>query len=182
MNVNKKFYWIIRYWLPVFFLALVSIFALWDIYTDIKNNSNLKHLIPEVFFFIITSIAFIFFFRSNLEKELSIKNIKSTNQNLQKKAEYWKKKTIKQRENIRKDIENQFRNWELSKSEITVAFLIIRGYSFIQIASLLKKSERTVRQQAIEIYNKSGFNSRSEFTAFFLETIFEFEDEDSFFD
>jgi len=47
--------------------------------------------------------------------------------------------------------------------------LLLRGYGHKKIAELLQKSERTVRQQAIAVYRKSGLHGRAELSAFFLE-------------
>ena len=37
--------------------------------------------------------------------------------------------------------------------------------------ALLGKSDRTVRQQAVEVYRKSGLSGRAELSAFFLEDL-----------
>lgn len=76
-------------------------------------------------------------------------------------------------------IEQQFRSWRLSEAEKKVAFYILRGYDFNQIADFLQKTERTVRTQAIAIYKKTGFRNRAEFTGFFVETILMTEEEES---
>ncbi|MDH5720979.1 MAG: hypothetical protein OEZ13_10280 [Spirochaetia bacterium] len=171
-----------RYRIIVIILGVLLIFSFWDIYDDLYLGFDFSHLFVESLFFIFIGWLFIFFFKTLLNQTRSIEKLKSDNKALKEKSKYWKIKTSKIRSNIRNDIENQLKEWGLTETEITVAFLVIRGYSFMQIANLLKKSERTARQQAIEIYKKSGFNSRAEFTAFFLESIFELEDEEAFFD
>jgi len=171
-----------RLWSIVVILGILLIFSLWDITNDIIQGVDHLHWISEALFFLFIGWLFIVFFKNLLDQRKKIEKLIFNNEQLNKKSTYWKSKTSKIRANLRKDIEEQLKSWGLSTTEITVAFLVIRGYSFPQIANLLKKSERTVRQQAIEIYKKAGFNSRSEFAAFFIESIFEFEDEDSFFD
>ncbi len=68
-------------------------------------------------------------------------------------------------------IERQFSQWQLSKSEKEVAWLIIKGFSFSEIAILRKVKDVTIRQQATMIYSKSQVSNRSEFTASFLEDL-----------
>jgi len=67
----------------------------------------------------------------------------------------------------------EFNNWNLSDAEIDVGWLILKGFSFQEIADNRRTSERTVRQQAQSIYNKAGLSGRSELSAYFLEDFFE---------
>ncbi len=68
-------------------------------------------------------------------------------------------------------LERQFNAWLLTKSEKGIAWLIIKGFSFAEIAVLRDVKENTVRQQAASIYAKSNVSNRSEFTASFLEDL-----------
>ncbi len=66
-------------------------------------------------------------------------------------------------------IQQQFNQWQLTKSEQQVAILMLKGLSFREIASLRETREKTVRQQASTIYAKSGLDGRHTFSAWFLE-------------
>jgi DNA-binding NarL/FixJ family response regulator len=46
--------------------------------------------------------------------------------------------------------------------------LIIKGFSFFEIATLRNVTEKTVRKQATSIYKKANTANRAEFTAEFL--------------
>jgi DNA-binding CsgD family transcriptional regulator len=72
---------------------------------------------------------------------------------------------------LRDTIERQFSAWGLSQAEREVAYLILKGFSHREIASLRGAAEKTVRQQAQSIYNKSGFVGKSGLAAFFLEDL-----------
>lgn len=65
-------------------------------------------------------------------------------------------------------IGRQFDAWHLSRAEREVALLILKGAGHKQAAAQLGRSERTVRQQAVEVYRKAGLQSRAELAAFFL--------------
>ncbi|MBL8020781.1 MAG: helix-turn-helix transcriptional regulator [Leptospirales bacterium] len=80
---------------------------------------------------------------------------------------------------MREAILLQFQNWGLSPSETRVAEFLIRGYSTRQMGAMLKKSERTVRNQALAVYRKSGMTGRSDLSAFFLQDIMGEEEEAS---
>jgi DNA-binding NarL/FixJ family response regulator len=51
------------------------------------------------------------------------------------------------------------------------ALLLLKGYGHKEIAKLLGRSERTVRQHAVAVYRKSNLSGRAELAAFFLEDL-----------
>lgn len=66
-------------------------------------------------------------------------------------------------------IRSQFAAWQLTVSEQEVAMLILKGLSLREIAGLRDTREKTVRQQASNIYTKSGLEGRHALAAWFLE-------------
>lgn len=68
-------------------------------------------------------------------------------------------------------IDERFTVWGLTPAERAVAVLLLKGHSHKQIAYATGRSERTVRQHAVAVYQKSGLNGRAELAAFFLEDL-----------
>ncbi len=68
-------------------------------------------------------------------------------------------------------IDERFTAWGLTPAEREVAMLLLKGQSHKQIAFSSGRSERTVRQHAVAVYQKSGLNGRAELAAFFLEDL-----------
>ncbi|PWT84947.1 MAG: LuxR family transcriptional regulator [Blastocatellia bacterium] len=68
-------------------------------------------------------------------------------------------------------IDRQFDRWGLTPAERDVALLQLKGLRHREIAELRKTSERTVRQQALAVYRKSGLTGRNDLAAFFLEDL-----------
>ncbi|HEX6314475.1 MAG TPA: helix-turn-helix transcriptional regulator [Gemmatimonadaceae bacterium] len=68
-------------------------------------------------------------------------------------------------------VDRQFARWNLTPAEREVALLLLQGLGHKQIAARTGRSERTVRQHAVSIYQKSGLGGRAELAAFFLEGI-----------
>lgn len=66
-------------------------------------------------------------------------------------------------------IDQQLQAWQLTPAEREVAFGLLRGFSHKRIAALTDRSERTVRQHAIAVYQKAGLAGRAELAAYFLE-------------
>ena len=69
-------------------------------------------------------------------------------------------------------IDMQLNQWNLTRSEKEVAFLLIKGLSTKEIAEYRSTAEKTTRAQATAIYSKSGLSGRSQLAAFFLEDLF----------
>ncbi len=55
--------------------------------------------------------------------------------------------------------------WKLTRSEKDVAWLIIKGYRFSEIAKARGVRENTARLQATSLYSKAGVHGRAEFVA-----------------
>lgn len=66
-------------------------------------------------------------------------------------------------------VERQFEKWGLTPVEREVAMLLLKGHGHKQVAAQTGRSERTVRQHAVSVYEKSGLGGRAELAAFFLE-------------
>jgi DNA-binding CsgD family transcriptional regulator len=69
------------------------------------------------------------------------------------------------------EIDRQFGAWELTPAEREVALLMLKGLRHKEIANLRNTSERTVRQQALSIYDKAGVDGRRDLAAFFLQDL-----------
>jgi len=68
-------------------------------------------------------------------------------------------------------IDGQFERWNLTPAEREVALLLLKGLSHKEIAVVRNASEKTVRQQASSIYNKTNLSGRAALSAFFLEDL-----------
>jgi DNA-binding CsgD family transcriptional regulator len=68
-------------------------------------------------------------------------------------------------------IDRQFAAWELTPAEREVALLLLQGVGHKQVAARTGRSERTVRQHAVSVYQKAGLGGRAELAAFFLQDL-----------
>ena len=68
-------------------------------------------------------------------------------------------------------IRHQFDAWRFTQAEAEIGFLLLKGFSHKEIASVRGTSERTVREQARSVYAKADLAGRSELSAFFLEDL-----------
>ena len=68
-------------------------------------------------------------------------------------------------------IDRQLGRWNLTTAEKEVAFLLLKGFGFKEIATLRNTSEKTARAQSTSVYAKAGLRGRTELAAFFLEDL-----------
>lgn len=138
-------------------LIIAAVFFTYDLWTDRLEGESWLHFIPEVTVFVLVLFALSYEILSGtrLRSELS------ENQQQLSELQGQFADTIKQ----------EFQKWQLTQSETEIAWLIVKGFSFGEIAYLRGVKEKTVRQQATAIYAKSGAKNRNELTALFLEDL-----------
>jgi len=140
-----------------------------DFIHDFVRNEPVWHLIEEG---IVITMAFglVLFLIINLKQKKRdfqelVQELKSTEYSLEKSNELI--------QNARKEyssvIHQQFDDWQLSQSQQQIALLLLKGLSFNEIAAIRETKEKTVRQQATEIYKKANVVGRHAFSAWFFE-------------
>ncbi len=149
-------------------ILIISLFLL-NIY-DIsyhffwENHLSFHQYIEFILLMLIILVMIILKMVLNIYNQLLSKEILQKN----RKITFYKEKYRKIISEIHQEIENQFDKWNFTKEEKRIAKYLILGFSFKEIAGLLNKSEKTVRNQSLEIYQKSGMVSRNDLAGFFL--------------
>ena len=69
----------------------------------------------------------------------------------------------------REVMQKQFNEWRLTASEQDVVLGLLKGLSFREVAEIRDTREKTVRQQATNVYRKAGVAGRHELAAWFFE-------------
>ncbi len=109
------------------------------------------HFIVEVLVFVGVSIALIITTRDLIHLRALLDLEKKRNQALSGA--------------LADSINVQLKEWQMTHSENEISWLIIKGYSFSEIALLRGVKENTTRYQATSIYSKAGVKGRAEFVA-----------------
>lgn len=84
-------------------------------------------------------------------------------------AEAWRSRAQRALEGLSREIDDQLQAWKLTPTEREIALELLKGRSHKEIAANTGRSERTVRQHAVVVYQKAGLGGRVELGAFFLE-------------
>jgi DNA-binding CsgD family transcriptional regulator len=140
-------------------LSLISFFFI-DITIDlIEQEGNSMHFYLEVLF--VFAMIFLFIFQIREFKVLR-GEIASTNEKLL----ILKKGTTEL-------INSQINLLKFTAAETDIAWLLIKGTSYKDIAKFRNVSERTVNQQVTGIFKKSNARNRHEFITSFIEDLME---------
>jgi len=139
-------------------LTCAVIFFAYDIITDLtESQDSYGHIMVELLVcFAITAVLF-----------QELKHVATLKTAVQSE----KTKTARLSGELFQVIKQQFKEWQLSPSEQEVALLLIKGMSMKEISELRKVKEKTVRQQATQIYARSGYAGRHELAAHFIEDL-----------
>ena len=71
----------------------------------------------------------------------------------------------------REVMQKQFDVWKLTASEQDVVLGLLKGLSFREVAEIRDTREKTVRQQAANVYRKAGVAGRHELAGWFFEDL-----------
>jgi len=143
---------------PIIILVSASVFFAYDIVSDLAAGDEvLFHIIIEsIVFLAISLVLFRELYRLRLIKvELSKERVR----------------TARLSGELLAVMRNQFLKWGLSPSESDIALLLIKGLSMKEIAEARHVKEKTIRQQATNVYSKSGYAGRHELAAHFIEDL-----------
>lgn len=68
-------------------------------------------------------------------------------------------------------IEDHFRVWGLTRSELDIAWFTVKGFSIAEVARLRGSAEGTVKSHLNAIYRKAGVTSRGELLSLLIEDL-----------
>ncbi len=153
------------------FLVAISIISFIDIFEDLVHGKTLDYLAVEGSIFLIAILGTFLIVRENIT--VRKQNVKLQTDLDKSRADLliWKEDSEKLLAGLGEAIDKQMSRWELTPAEKEVGLLLLKGFSFKEIADYRDTTERTARQQSLEIYKKSALAGRAEFSGFFLEDL-----------
>lgn len=156
--------------LTILLLAIVA-GGVVDLILDAPRDLRSFHVLYEV---ALTGAALgltVWLWRGWGRAEASAGALRRTLAERQAERDAWRARAERALQGLGSAVDEQFRSWRLTPSEREVAVLLLKGHGHKQIAATTGRSERTVRQHAVSVYQKSGLQGRAELAAFFLEDL-----------
>lgn len=140
-------------------IAIAIVFFIYDLFVDafIDHEYFTYHFIIELIVFLCVSMALIMGVHDLLRLRTRL-------------AQEEKRLDMFSRD-LAESINIEMEEWRMTPSEKDVAWFIIKGYRFSEIAQARGVKENTVRLQATSLYSKAGVSGRSEFVAEIIQSL-----------
>jgi DNA-binding CsgD family transcriptional regulator len=160
----------IRLPLTLLLLAIVAGGTV-DLVLDAPERPGSFHVLYELGLMGGALAMAVWLWRGRWRAEASAGLLRRTLAERQAERDAWRARAERALEGLGTAVSDQFRAWELTPAEREVALFLLKGHGHKQIAAATGRSERTVRQHAVAVYQKSGLQGRAELSAFFLEDL-----------
>ena len=152
-------------------LGLIVLLVALDLVTDARAGAPWFHWLLELAIAVLSGAGALALWLRTLAARRAATGLKRDLAASRADADRWRREAENALRGLGAAIDHQFDHWKLSAAEREIALLLLKGLSLKEIADARKTSERTVRQQALGIYRKSGLGGRAELSAFFLEDL-----------
>ncbi len=153
------------------FLALVVFGSCADIAADLSEGSSTSHIVQESLVLVCAIAALLWLSYAFVRTQHTLAGLRQTLDDIRTMPQPESPLVADARHKLGEAILEQFRQWQLSQSEKEVGLLLLKGYSLQEISALRGTAEKTVRQQASTIYQKSGLAGRHVLSAWFIEDL-----------
>lgn len=152
-------------------LGAVVLVGATDIALDLPQDPGIVHIGLEALLILVSLGGIVYVWAGWMRTRHTLEETLEASERTRGERDVWRTRAETLLRGLGTEIDNQLQSWHLSPAERETALLLLKGYGHKQIAGLLGKSERTVRQQAVAVYRKSGLSGRAELAAFFLEDL-----------
>lgn len=142
-----------------------------DLYLDAPQTWRSAHVIYELGLIAAATISSVVLWRGWSRSRQTLAEARRTLAGHAAEREAWRLNAESALAGFTRAVDDQFHAWELTPTEREIALRLLKGHSHKQIAFETARSERTVRQHAVSVYQKSGLGGRAELAAFFLDDL-----------
>nr|WP_232846351.1 DNA-binding response regulator [Amphritea pacifica] len=153
------------------FLVVIVSASGTDIAADLSHGAGLTHLLQEITILLFALIILSLLIFDNFIKKSQIRQLKEELEAAKNMPVPESVAVLAARQQLSQAINEQFTEWQLTASERDVGIMLLKGYSLKEIAALRGTADKTIRQQASAIYQKSGTPGRHAFSAWFIEDL-----------
>jgi DNA-binding CsgD family transcriptional regulator len=158
-------------WLLVAALVVLVAGGSVDLVLDRPSSWRSAHVLFELGLIVASATIAIAFSWGWWRAERSLAETRHVLEERQAERDEWLTSARAALAGLGQAMDERFERWGLTSAEREVALQLLKGRSHKAIAYATGRSERTVRQHAVTVYEKSGLSGRAELAAFFLEDL-----------
>ena len=154
-------------WILAVIIGLAVVGGTIDLILD-RPTSITPHVVFELAFILFGLVSSTYLVKGWRSARSSLSEARRTATEGQAERDAWRARAEQALQGLGQEVAKQFDDWKLSPAERETALMLLKGFSHKRIATLSGRSERTVRQHAVAVYEKSGLAGRAELSGFFL--------------
>ncbi len=152
-------------------LSVVALGGATDLYLDRPAHWLTPHVLVEATIMLVSGGTALYLWRGWRSAAASLAGTRRSLAARESERDAWRSRAETALAGLSRAIDEQCRAWGLTPTEREVALRLLKGQGHKQIAAESGRSERTVRQHAVAVYEKSGLAGRAELAAFFLDAL-----------
>ncbi len=157
--------------LTLIILAIIALVSVADIAQDLLLGLSSSHIVIQGLIALVALAGGAASLRNVRKLARQNAELREHVMKIRESELKWREESQRHVKGLAHAIDEQLTRWLLSPAEKEVALLLLKGLSLKEIAALRRTSDKTVRQQSLAVYQKSGLNGRAELAAFFLEDL-----------
>jgi DNA-binding CsgD family transcriptional regulator len=142
-----------------------------DLYLDAPESWRSPHAIYEVMLIVVAMATSALLWRGWWRARRALSATERVVAEHEAERDAWRASADAALAGFGRALDERFSSWGLTPTEREVALQLLKGHSHKQIAFAMQRSERTIRQHAVAVYQKSGLSGRAELAAFFLDDL-----------
>ncbi|MTI08446.1 helix-turn-helix transcriptional regulator [Curvivirga aplysinae] len=155
------------------FVVFVFGMSAFEIFSELMDGEAFVSMSDDMLRFCVSLLILGIFAYEYRKQQIALGELKEKLERTKGQFSNLNKKTVEIASQYRAIMQEQFDEWELTDSEQEVVIGMLKGLSFREIAELRETREKTVRQQASNVYKKAKVNTRYELAAWFFEDMLE---------
>lgn len=152
-------------------LALITLANIFDIASDLSESVTAVHLMEEALAMLFSLSLMVYLIIQVRKQSEELDGLKRQIEQSQELLDKQSSELKNARTEYSQLIKQQFEEWQFTRSETETAYLLLKGLSFKEIAEVRDIKEKTVRQQASNLYAKAGLPGRHALAAWFFEEL-----------
>ena len=161
--------------LSLLLFLIFATFIAYDVYHLMTPNDGqvpqINMEIIEALILLTGATAFVSLWQLTKREERNQIRFANEILRIREDRDVWKSKHTHMINEFKDYIMGHFVSWGLTQSEIEIGYFLLQGFSFEDIAEIRQVSPRTIRNQSLSIYAKSGLSGKHELASYFLEEL-----------
>jgi DNA-binding CsgD family transcriptional regulator len=140
--------------------SLIIVLIALDLTQDYTEGTGAMHVVMELGVLLLAAVGIGLLVQQIYTARVSVRSLQRDLKVVRHESQRWCEDSRILLEGLGTAIQRQFLRWELTPAESEVALLLLKGLSLKEVANMRATSERTVREQARNVYRKARISGR----------------------